>query len=378
MVNYTISQLPLIQLASGDRLSLQVYKFTGAKPGQKAYIQANLHGAEISGNGVIYELIEFLTALEPSQLTGEICLVPVCNPIAINQRSHHFSTGRYNPYDGKDWNRIFWDYEKEGEDILSFAKAQLNQYPEIIRKNYLTQIQQSFAQRYRAIQSPFGVPLRLLYQYQLQQQCLDANYIIDCHSSSHQALDYLYCFSSREESAKAFLLDHAILMNDYDGDAFDEAFLKPWLALETSFAQLGRSIQFEIESWTLELGGGRQMQPESVAKGVRGIKNYLAVKGMLDCPGFPVPETASHQIKFHPKTKIQEYYAPAGGMVQSLVDLGTAVKSGQILYQLLSFDKNGQPPKAISTSAPDSGLVFDVTTNHSVNQGEYLLAIWPD
>jgi predicted deacylase len=33
-------------MASGDRLSLQLYKFTGATPGKKAYIQANLHGAE--------------------------------------------------------------------------------------------------------------------------------------------------------------------------------------------------------------------------------------------------------------------------------------------------------------------------------------------
>jgi hypothetical protein len=80
--------------------------------------------------------------------------------------------------------------------------------------------------------------LRLLYRYQLQSLCLDANYIIDCHSSSHQALDYLYCFSSREDSAKAFLLDHAMLMNDYDGDAFDEAFLKPWLALEKKFGRI--------------------------------------------------------------------------------------------------------------------------------------------
>ena len=118
-MNYTISKVPLLQLASGDRLSLQLYKFTGAKPGKKAYIQANLHGSEISGNAVINELIQFLIALEPRQLNGEIWLVPVCNPIGINQRSHHFSTGRYNPYDGKDWNRIFWDYEQQGEDIFS-------------------------------------------------------------------------------------------------------------------------------------------------------------------------------------------------------------------------------------------------------------------
>jgi predicted deacylase len=111
----TLSTIPLLQLASGDRLALQVYRFRGAKPGKKAYLQSNLHGAEISGNEVIHRAIGFLRELDASQLAGEIWLVPVCNPLGVNQRSHHFSSGRYNIYDGKDWNRIFWDYEKTGE-----------------------------------------------------------------------------------------------------------------------------------------------------------------------------------------------------------------------------------------------------------------------
>ena len=301
-----ISTIPLLQLTSSDRIWLQVYKFTGTRPGKKAYIQANLHGAGISGNAAIQELIQVLINLEEDQLEGEIWLVPVCNPIGIDRRSNQFYTGRYNSYNGKDWNRIFWDHEKEGEDIFAFAQSQLDYDREIIRKNFLKKLKTSFDQLSLAIQSPLSVPCRLVYQYQLQFLCLDANYIIDCHSASDRTLDYLYCFSSREDSAKSFLFEHSILMNDYDGDSFDDAFFKPWIALEKSFAQLGRSIQFDIESWTLELGGDPEIQPESVSKGVRGIKNYLATKGMLDIPGFPLPETASHQMQFHPKSEIQE------------------------------------------------------------------------
>jgi len=44
-MEFTISTMPLLQMASGDRLGLQVYRFTGSQPGKKAYIQANLHGA---------------------------------------------------------------------------------------------------------------------------------------------------------------------------------------------------------------------------------------------------------------------------------------------------------------------------------------------
>lgn len=93
-----ISTIDLLKLASGDVLSLQIYKFQGDypprsltdRPGKKAYIQANLHGAEIVGNAVIQQLIEYLTALDADQLQGEIWLVPVCNPLGVNQRSHFF------------------------------------------------------------------------------------------------------------------------------------------------------------------------------------------------------------------------------------------------------------------------------------------------
>ena len=371
----TIWTIPLIQLASGDRLSIQVYKFTGATPGKKAYLQSNLHGAEISGNAAVHQLIEFLLALDPESLCGEILLVPACNPLGTNQRSHHFSSGRYNTYDGRDWNRIFWDYEKEGEDLSAFAESQLNQEPDAIRQNYLRRIQQSFASQGQKLDSPFLAPLTELYRYRLQSLCLDANYVIDCHSSTNQGLDYLYCFPSREQSAKGFLLDYALLLNEYDGGAFDEAFLKPWLSLEKTLAQLGKRVQFDVEAWTLELGAGMAMNPESVAKGVRGIKNYLARKGVLKIPDLPLPETDSHEIAFTPRTQVQRYYAPAGGMIQNRVELGSYVRTGDLLYQILSFNKESQLPKAIDVRSSDAGLVFDLCTNHSVNQADYVLSM---
>src|SRR4028118_1992919 len=354
-----ISTIPVVQLASGDRLSLQVYQFQGAIPGKKAYLQSNLHGAEISGNAVIYQLIEFLMSLDTSQLSGEIWLVPVCNPVGVSQRSHHFSPGRYNLYDGVNWNRIFWDFEKQGEDILGFANSHLHLDADTIKVNYRKAIALSFAKELAKINAPSCRPYSELYRYQLQSLCLDADYVLDLHSSTNQSLDYLYGFESREESAKAFLLDYGILMNEYDGDAFDEAFMKPWLALEKQFEKLGKEIKFDIDSWTLEFGSGMQMNPESVKKGVLGIKNYLAQKELLKIPDFPGAHTAAHKINFTIKSQITKYYAPAGGMIQSRVQLGSSIKAGQLLYQLLSFNKNGELPVLIDVCAVEDGFVFD-------------------
>ncbi|MEQ9667413.1 succinylglutamate desuccinylase [Coleofasciculus sp. G2-EDA-02] len=371
----TVTTIPIQHLASGDRLSLQVYRFLGASPGKKAYIQANLHGSEIVGNAVIHQLLEFFSHLEESQLTGEIWLVPVCNPIGTNQRNHFFATGRFNPYDGKDWNRIFWDYEKECDNLAEFAEFQMHYSPEEIRQNYLQRIQASFKKHGDKLQSPSGLPFSERYRYQLQSLCLDANYVIDIHSSSNQAIDYLYCFQSREKSAKAFLLNRGILMNEYDGDAFDEAFMKPWLGLEKQLAAFGKAIQFDVESWTLELGSGMEMNPDSVKKGVMGIKNYLAQKQLLDCPDLPLKNTTSQSVEFTIKSQIKQYYAPAGGMIQSRVQLGSKIRLGQSLYQLLSFNREGDLPQLIDVMAESDGLVFSVAKNHAVNEGEYVLSI---
>ena len=368
-----ITTIDVIQLASGDSLSIQVYKFIGAKPGKKAYIQGNLHGCEIVGNKVIYELINVLSSLDKNKIAGEIWLVPVCNPLATNERTHFFATGGFNPYDGQDWNRIFWDYEKECGDLDNFVADQVTLETELIRKAFLKKILTAFQKQLAQIQAPSSVPYSKRYRYHLQSLCLDANYVIDIHSSSNQAIDYLYGFHSREESAKYFLLERGILMDNYDGDAFDEAFIKPWLAIEKHLSQVGQKTIFDVESWTLELGSGMAMNPDSVKRGVRGIMNYLSYKQIISSD-----EVLQTAIKIVPKSTINKYYASVGGMIENRVELGTQVQTGDLLYKILCFSSSDKLPKKFSIYAENSGLVFDLSTSQSVNQGEYVLSVMVD
>ena len=367
----SIVNLDLAKLASGDTLSLQIYKFIGKQPGKKVYIQSNLHGAEIVGNAVIQQLIEFFSGLNDNQIKGEIWLVPVCNPLGTNQRSHCFSTGRFNSYDGTDWNRIFWDYEKECQDLDDFARSQLDYSPEIIRKNYLEKITLAWQKELDKIKQPSSVSYNHLYRSQLQSLCLDADYLIDIHSLSNQGLDFLFCLQGREKSASYFLVEYGILQHEYKGYTFDEAFLKPWLALEKKLAQLGKDVQFDLESWTLELGSGMRMEPHSVHTGVAGIKNYLAYKQVLYLAESPTSTT----IRLSQKDEFKNYYAPTGGMIRSRLPLGTNIHQGDLLYQILSFNKQKKLPDIINVCAEEDGLIFGISTNECVNQGEYVLEL---
>lgn len=369
----TIETLNLFRLASGDEFFLQLYKFAGKKKNKKVYIQSNLHGSEIVGNAVISQLISFFSTLNKNQLNGEIWLLPVCNPLGTNQRNHFFSSGRFNSYDGKDWNRIFWDYEKFCQDLEQFAQENIKFDLLTIQENFLEQQKSAFSKQLERIRNPSSAPLSEQYRYQLQSLSMDANYVIDIHSSSNQCIDYLFCFpGQQEESANYFQIDYGILMDTYDGDAFDEAFMKPWLALEKKFSKLGRNITVDRESWTLELGSGMSMNPESVTLGVKGIINYLVKKEILKLENYSL---LINKITLVSRQNIRNYYAPTGGMIQNRLELKTEVKQGDKLYEILSFNKQGNLPEIINVHAETDGFIFDISTNYSANQGDYVLAI---
>ena len=370
----SVQTIPCFHLASGDVLSIQLFRFTPERQTQgqqKVYIQSNLHGAEIVGNAVIEQLLEWLSSLEPNQIQGEIWIVPLCNPFSANQRSHYFSTGRFNPYDGKDWNRIFWEYEADSISLTNFAKAQLDLSTEQIQANFSQLILDQFTRLSEKLRSPSGAPLSEHYRFHLQSLCLDANYIIDIHSTSNQGLDYLYYFSGREQSAQYFGLRWGILLDLYDGNAFDEAFMKPWLALEDCFKSLGRSLRFDKEAWTLELGAGMQMDSESIQKGVVGIQNYLIEKQVVLDTAQVTPSAQS--MTFTSTSKAKKYYAPYGGLLFLAVSLGQVVHTGETLYELLCFSKQSAPVR-IKVAAEQEGTVYDFATNQSLNQGEYVLS----
>ena len=72
---------------------------------------------------------------------------------------------------------------------------------------------------------------------------------------------------------------------------------------------------------------------------------------------------------------MKRYYAPTGGMIQSRVELGRSVKAGERLYQILHFNKEGKLPTVIDVSAEQDGLVYDISSNQAVNEGELVLGI---
>ena len=98
--------LPCASLGSERRLSVFRY---GAGP-RKAYIQASLHADELPGMRTAWELKLRLAALEAEgRLLGTVELVPVANPIGLDQWLQASHLGRFEANSGQNFNRGFVD-----------------------------------------------------------------------------------------------------------------------------------------------------------------------------------------------------------------------------------------------------------------------------
>jgi predicted deacylase len=113
-----------------------------------------------------------------------------------------------------------------------------------------------------------------------------------------------------------------------------------------------------------------KMRPESVAKGLAGIKNYLAHRGIL-----LAEKPQSSPTQFLPSSHITRYRAPVGGMVGDRLALGQPVKAGEKLYEILSFNRVGKMPEVITVNSMVNGIVFDLAISESANQGEYVMSV---
>src|SRR5260370_29449080 len=100
---------PLIAPTLGTARNLTSFHY-GPGGGQKIYIQSSLHADELPGMLVSWTLRRKLAALEAAgRLRGEVVVVPVPNPIGLNQHLLGQLMGRFETNTAHNFNRSFYD-----------------------------------------------------------------------------------------------------------------------------------------------------------------------------------------------------------------------------------------------------------------------------
>jgi hypothetical protein len=94
----TISEIPVFTLSNGHDVKLYVHEVDGARPGPAIGLTAGIHGDEPLCIEMIHKVLD---TIDPTDLSGSVLAISVCNPYALQAAT------RNTPLDMMNLNRVF-------------------------------------------------------------------------------------------------------------------------------------------------------------------------------------------------------------------------------------------------------------------------------
>jgi len=308
--------LPVRTLASGETLSLPVYRFRGDAAAPSAYLQASLHGAEVQGNWVIAELLERLPKLK---IKGHITLVPIANPYGQNHKIGDYTLGRFDPVDGDNWNRMFVDCTTLADTIPPVWPAAKEEL------------------RARVAAALARVPPHESYAKKLartlQGLAFQHDFMLDLHCAA-LCESYAYVPEYAFSSFRDLPCRHAVRVHEGFGGAMDEAFAMPWWRLGRRIEEASGQFPPLPEGYTLELGHQDWSDGALAKRQALGILRYLARRGVIegDFPAMEFPSRYSCALKdFHTDVSHR------AGLLSLRAKLGEIQEKGEPYCEYLGF-----------------------------------------
>ena len=99
--------LPLHSTASDATFEIDVWRYNHPDATQTVYLQAGIHGIELTGIPVVHE---FMKEIEAHQLVYNFICVPLSNPMGLDSQIMGVQTGYNNMHTNQqncwNWNRI--------------------------------------------------------------------------------------------------------------------------------------------------------------------------------------------------------------------------------------------------------------------------------
>ncbi len=350
------------ELAAGQHLTVPVYHFQGVNPeSPKVFIQANIHGAEVQGNAVIFQLMK---QLEKMDILGDITLVPLANPLGVNQKSGEFTLGRFDPISGENWNR---QYQPPNFDLATWYQTYQKLSDEALFEQFRADLLESCQQR---LASPWGLSSGRRLALTLQNLAHQADIVLDLHTGP-KSCKHLYCPEYDLEAAHYFSIAHTLVMpNEFDG-AMDEACFTPWWQLAEVAAAQGRDFHPPVSAFTLELGSQERVDLFDANVDAKGILAYLSHRHVIS-------DRVEAEAMRRFACRLEDYkklYAPKSGLVEYLADLGKPTTKDQALAKLLRLDMYGADEELTCVYAPLDCIPILHFASASVHQGTELYKV---
>jgi len=337
----TKSHIAVAQNASGRNLHVPVYTIDCGNPGPKVYIQSSIHGAEVQGNVVIYQLIQYLAT---SKIHGSITLVPNCNPVGTNIKAGEYTLGRFDPVNGTNWNRGYFFDE---DAVNKFAKG-------VSETDTEQDIKASFHQYWRGLidekmNQSWGIPLAQRLNLSLQLLAHDADIVMDLHNGPVSSR-HIYVPEYAEKEIGLFSVKHNIVIPNQFAGALDEASFCPWWTLVNHLTtKYSRSYDFNKYAFTIEMGSQEVINFEESKTDAQCILAYLGQKDIVADCAFSPRNMARYVVDLENYATL---YTDFGGMVEYAAKPGSLIKRGEIMARVLNIDELDNANAVTEIAAP--------------------------
>jgi predicted deacylase len=305
---------PLISPTLGTARNLTSFHY-GPGGGQKIYIQSSLHADELPGMLVSWTLRNKLAALEAAgKIKGEVVIVPVANPIGLNQHFLGLHTGRFETGTAQNFNRNFHDLSALVQPVI---EARLTDNIDQNRKAIRTAMREAL----EAIKPE----TELSY---------DADVVLDLHCDWEAAM-HIYTnpdlWTEVEPLARYLEAKASLLALNSVGNPFDEIHSFCWSDLRGRYGE-----RFPIPngsvSVTIELRGQRNVSYELAEHDAQGIIEYLTHRGVIDGTAAPMPAL---EFAATPLAGAEPIVAPISGVLVYRTEVGTWVDAGHEIADIV-------------------------------------------
>lgn len=303
-------RVPIGEFSDGSPVAIPVVTIGGAKPGPTLYLQAGIHGDEVTGIAICREAF---TGLDPAALSGTVVAVPVANVPSFLTRTRGF----------------------------------------LHEERWLMDINRIFPG------NPNGLLTERIADVLMNQFARHADLTVDLHSAlaGCDIAPFVYIdpdddeggtLEARERYGLAFGTPYAYYKRR--GQKFGTS------DLSRSFS--AQAEDAGIVTICAEVGESRRVSWHRVPAGVQGVRNIMTAMGMLD----EQPVIGEPARRFSSITLV---HATRGGGLRLSVDLGDDVREGDEIGEVV--DVFGERTEQLI--APTDGFILRVMRYGSIATG---------
>jgi len=328
-------QHPLVSPATGTQRHVVSWHYGQPdSTGPHVYLQASLHADELPGMLVLQHLKSQLDAAEAAgRLTGRVTVVPVANPIGLDQTLMYAQLGRFELGSGKNFNR---HYPNLAAAIAPVIAPQLSHDP---------------AQNTRVIREAIHAWLRAqpprteleTLRHTLLDLAVDADVVLDLHCD-FEAVLHLYVEAPYLAQAEPLIRHlgaetvlwanddlNATMVGDLSGGlCFDEALSSVWWRLRAAFPD--HPIELACLSSTVELRGQQDVSHPLAQADAANLMAYLVHTGVIAGDPSPLPPARCQPT---PLAGSETLEAPHPGVLVYVQPVGAQLSVGDVVAQII-------------------------------------------